>query len=103
MADVGPHDEPSPMGRLRERLDELRRAWERGAAGLVFHELDPREQPTPPHVAHVGQLGEGSEAALQDSAELPHVGDRKSTRLNSSHSSISYAVFCLKKKTKKQP
>src|SRR5689334_24852571 len=26
------------------------------------------------------------------------VGDRKSTRLNSSHSSISYAVFCLKKK-----
>src|SRR5689334_24701116 len=31
----------------------------------------------------------------------PHrLGDRKSTRLNSSHSSISYAVFCLKKKKK---
>src|SRR5438309_4288189 len=29
-------------------------------------------------------------------------GDRKSTRLNSSHSSISYAVFCLKKKKKKK-
>src|SRR5207245_3331780 len=29
-------------------------------------------------------------------------GDRKSTRLNSSHGSISYAVFCLKKKTKSQ-
>src|SRR5207245_6710535 len=28
------------------------------------------------------------------------VRDRKSTRLNSSHGSISYAVFCLKKKTK---
>src|SRR5690348_17944235 len=28
--------------------------------------------------------------------------DRKSTRLNSSHPSISYAVFCLKKKKKKQ-
>src|SRR5438309_2410718 len=27
-----------------------------------------------------------------------HARDRKSTRLNSSHSSISYAVFCLKKK-----
>src|SRR5437867_9428648 len=27
-----------------------------------------------------------------------HVGDRKSTRLNSSHRTISYAVFCLKKK-----
>src|SRR5438876_3622662 len=29
-------------------------------------------------------------------------GDRKSTRLNSSHPSISYAVFCLKKKKKTQ-
>src|SRR5262245_63157950 len=28
-----------------------------------------------------------------------HEGDRKSTRLNSSHLGISYAVFCLKKKT----
>src|SRR5438477_11987159 len=31
---------------------------------------------------------------------LPHSLDRKSTRLNSSHMSISYAVFCLKKKNK---
>src|SRR5258707_11485672 len=29
---------------------------------------------------------------------LGHGGDRKSTRLNSSHANISYAVFCLKKK-----
>src|SRR5947209_13101792 len=29
--------------------------------------------------------------------------DRKSTRLNSSHANISYAVFCLKKKKKKKP
>src|SRR3712207_6991396 len=28
------------------------------------------------------------------------IGDRKSTRLNSSHANISYAVFCLKKKKK---
>src|SRR5438876_9027480 len=34
-----------------------------------------------------------------DSTSL-HVLDRKSTRLNSSHPSISYAVFCLKKKKK---
>src|SRR5690349_23718802 len=32
--------------------------------------------------------------------ELRHTEDRKSTRLNSSHVEISYAVFCLKKKTK---
>src|SRR4051812_50000360 len=31
------------------------------------------------------------------------LGDRKSTRLNSSHMSISYAVFCLKKKKKTTP
>src|SRR5690554_7461314 len=31
---------------------------------------------------------------------LHHVADRKSTRLNSSHVRISYAVFCLKKKKK---
>src|SRR5688572_32123084 len=34
-------------------------------------------------------------------ARDPRIGrDRKSTRLNSSHSQISYAVFCLKKKTR---
>src|SRR5687768_18091150 len=31
-----------------------------------------------------------------------HEGDRKSTRLNSSHGYISYAVFCLKKKKKQK-
>src|SRR5260221_2257447 len=31
------------------------------------------------------------------------MADRKSTRLNSSHTVISYAVFCLKKKVKKSP
>src|SRR2546427_2421492 len=34
--------------------------------------------------------------------KCPEIPDRKSTRLNSSHSQISYAVFCLKKKKKKQ-
>src|SRR5256885_12484428 len=33
-----------------------------------------------------------------DGSQLPAGGDRKSTRLNSSHLVISYAVFCLKKK-----
>src|SRR3712207_8451198 len=32
-----------------------------------------------------------------DDVQVPHVLDRKSTRLNSSHANISYAVFCLKK------
>src|SRR5438034_7593256 len=44
--------------------------------------------------------GEGSAVDLvQSSTALPSpAGDRKSTRLNSSHTVISYAVFCLKKK-----
>src|SRR3712207_8875456 len=37
---------------------------------------------------------------IEDGAWLQRV-DRKSTRLNSSHANISYAVFCLKKKNKK--
>src|SRR5690242_21485628 len=35
-------------------------------------------------------------------AHIAAASDRKSTRLNSSHMSISYAVFCLKKKTNKR-
>src|SRR5690242_20987904 len=38
---------------------------------------------------------------LEVTTRKDKTGDRKSTRLNSSHMSISYAVFCLKKKKKK--
>src|SRR6266513_1572792 len=40
-------------------------------------------------------------SAIVTAAAGGRVADRKSTRLNSSHVSISYAVFCLKKKKKK--
>src|SRR5258707_10186483 len=40
------------------------------------------------------------QADLLDIAGLSEIVDRKSTRLNSSHANISYAVFCLKKKKK---
>src|SRR3712207_7602331 len=43
----------------------------------------------------------GARAASADPGRVPHA-DRKSTRLNSSHANISYAVFCLKKKKTKQ-
>src|SRR5688572_31685643 len=39
--------------------------------------------------------------AVSDGTTVVIGADRKSTRLNSSHSQISYAVFCLKKKKKK--
>src|SRR3712207_7065696 len=57
------------------------------------------------HVAAV-QLPLGVEAALAGAGVVEaklarrRVVDRKSTRLNSSHANISYAVFCLKKKNK---
>src|SRR3712207_8314639 len=38
------------------------------------------------------------ERHLVDGQAVGHRADRKSTRLNSSHANISYAVFCLKKK-----
>src|SRR2546429_4531182 len=41
-------------------------------------------------------------AALGSRNEFRGCGDRKSTRLNSSHGYISYAVFCLKKKMKRR-
>src|SRR3712207_6902775 len=39
---------------------------------------------------------------IEDAARRVRLGDRKSTRLNSSHANISYAVFCLKKKNKRR-
>src|SRR3712207_8767293 len=46
---------------------------------------------------HRERLAQGGEEPLGDPNRRPRV-DRKSTRLNSSHANISYAVFCLKKK-----
>src|SRR3712207_8216443 len=43
-------------------------------------------------------LAAGRQVGLR--GDRAHGGDRKSTRLNSSHANISYAVFCLKKKKK---
>src|SRR2546427_3404041 len=61
-------------------------------------------------VQGVAEIDEGQRAVGRDhvrGGRLPVAGqiderlvDRKSTRLNSSHSQISYAVFCLKKKKK---
>src|SRR5256885_9568682 len=49
------------------------------------------------HTAHQDQQSE-PEVRHRQRREAEHAQDRKSTRLNSSHLVISYAVFCLKKK-----
>src|SRR2546427_4593576 len=48
----------------------------------------------------MAERGEAGEATAHGAGLDERLGDRKSTRLNSSHSQISYAVFCLKKKKK---
>src|SRR5207249_7617023 len=61
---------------------------ERHLASVHGHALD-----------HAGQSEEMVSVEMgEEDAEHVHERDRKSTRLNSSHVSISYAVFCLKKK-----
>src|SRR2546421_8125600 len=50
-----------------------------------------------------GTAFETRSAAAGASAAIGTATDRKSTRLNSSHDQISYAVFCLKKKNKVSP
>src|SRR2546427_5517039 len=45
-------------------------------------------------------IREGDRLESINGLPVRHWADRKSTRLNSSHSQISYAVFCLKKKKK---
>src|SRR5438270_9548417 len=65
----------------------------------------------PPNVTAVLHMGQGLNNVTQDvlirfermrGREVLWL-DRKSTRLNSSHSQISYAVFCLKKKKNNKP
>src|SRR3712207_7442846 len=68
--------------------------------------VERREDPAPVDVADDdhGQPGGGGQPHVGDvvGAQVDlGGGDRKSTRLNSSHANISYAVFCLKKKTRR--
>src|SRR2546430_8097115 len=66
------------LGRVRQQI---------GQNAERLHEVEPTDE---------SRLGE------VDARLYGPVLDRKSTRLNSSHSQISYAVFCLKKKKKEQ-
>src|SRR3712207_8270172 len=75
-----PHELAGRSGPSRRRPH--RRTLHRRRIGLEH----PRLQLLPEHRRHGHRHGEP---------------DRKSTRLNSSHANISYAVFCLKKKKKK--
>src|SRR2546427_13288687 len=57
--------------------------------------------PISPGVCGTSRCGSSSPGWADTDGRSAQPGDRKSTRLNSSHSQISYAVFCLKKKKKR--
>src|SRR2546430_12241720 len=66
---------------------------------LVVIEAVPAQKRAPPASAEL-PLNTLPDTCSVNSADAGGALDRKSTRLNSSHSQISYAVFCLKKKTR---
>src|SRR5260221_8393569 len=74
---VGRHAEPKAANPLRSRSHHGPRRRAPGGARSAHHPLHRGRRDGPRHLARE---------------------DRKSTRLNSSHTVISYAVFCLKKK-----
>src|SRR5688572_32472839 len=64
--------------------------------------LQLRVEIQPVAALHFARGRAAIEHLVEADAALLDERDRKSTRLNSSHSQISYAVFCLKKKKKKK-
>src|SRR3712207_8444410 len=80
---------------------------ERHLAVREVAERHPQDEERGRHPARHGDLDAAEPVAAERLARdhdrpVPgaHARDRKSTRLNSSHANISYAVFCLKKKKK---
>src|SRR5207249_8478880 len=74
-------------------LDEVR-------AGLGYDQIDlwGGSYGTRAALIYLREHGDHARVAILDGVAPLALRDRKSTRLNSSHVSISYAVFCLKKK-----
>src|SRR3712207_7007085 len=69
---------------------------------LSLHDALPiYSSPGAATTAPAGSASSASAWAGGSRSTAPPAADRKSTRLNSSHANISYAVFCLKKKKKK--
>src|SRR3712207_6928985 len=84
---------PMDPARAVDLVGQVARALDAAhAGGLVHRDVKPS------NVLLVGRA-DGRDLATSAAGEDL---DRKSTRLNSSHANISYAVFCLKKKQKAQ-
>src|SRR2546430_10395858 len=81
----------NPSANILAPIDGETEVWAAGVTYKQSEEARKEESGTPDIYAKV---------YTAQRPELFFKADRKSTRLNSSHSQISYAVFCLKKKNK---
>src|SRR5688572_31831223 len=102
MLERPPHSSPFPYTTLfRSITESASRLGVMMRAGLHTGECEmeglPGDVPSGVKVRGIAPLV-GAHVANRAAAREVLVSDRKSTRLNSSHSQISYAVFCLKKK-----
>src|SRR2546427_8428823 len=86
---------------FRSQRVGTRRGGAQGRGGGEAGHADPEHPPTADDVAEPAARDQRDRVAEQVGGDHPL--DRKSTRLNSSHSQISYAVFCLKKKRTVRP
>src|SRR5690625_6685616 len=91
-------DDAAPPGICSLSLHDALPIWVRGAPGAPASSR-------PRALLRAGRVDDRDRARCPGGADPGAVqlaaADRKSTRLNSSHVAISYAVFCLKKKTTK--
>src|SRR2546422_6943201 len=83
-------------------LGESERAGVHDEMGSARLMRDHGREHRDPHVLRRAATDQHHSAVVEHVIPWPRFGDRKSTRLNSSHGYISYAVFCLKKKKKKK-
>src|SRR3712207_8851028 len=83
-----PLNERTPVIQLPEQFEQT--------PGLKVHEISRYDERGPAWAWNWLEIGE--HAGTHFDAPVHWITDRKSTRLNSSHANISYAVFCLKKK-----
>src|SRR3712207_7957457 len=68
-------------------------------AGMTDRSIYIRDGRIEKEILHKTKSDIGLPSASTSTSATTNKEDRKSTRLNSSHANISYAVFCLKKKT----
>src|SRR3989442_13064298 len=66
---IGPHSEAGVECGIGKSLGKFCLAWQRGAAGFVFHEFDAGEEAAPPDIADMRQVGQQPEPLVQ---HAPH-------------------------------